>query len=79
MKNTLLVTGVLLLIVAVSVVDWSLGVGVVMISALFAMMEALHKAEDREKERIESQIAAIEAEQASMRDEKFKRFMEETW
>lgn len=79
MKNTLFVIGILLFIVAVSAVDWSLGVGVVMISALFAMIETLHKAEDREKERIESQIAAIEAEQAFMRDEKFKRFMEETW
>jgi len=76
MKNTFKVTGLLLLIVGLSSIDWLLGFTTVMILVLVHMLSLLFDAEDRAIAEIEQRQMKIDEELAIIRDEKFRYFME---
>lgn len=76
MKNTFKVTGLLLLIVGLSSIDWLLGFTTVMILVLFHMLSLLFDAEDRSIAEIEQRQMEIDEELEIIRDEKFRYFME---
>lgn len=76
MKNTFKVTGLLLLLVGLSSIDWLLGFTTVMILVLVHMLNLLFDAEDRAIAEIEQRQMEIDEELAIIRDEKFRYFME---
>ena len=76
MKNTFKVTGLLLLIVGLSSIDWLLGFTTVMILVLVHMLNLLFDAEDREIAKLEHRQMEIDEELEIIRDEKFRYFME---
>ena len=76
MKNTIKVTGLLLLLVGLSSIDWLLGFSTVMILVLAHLLSLLFDAEDREIAEIEQRQMEIDEELEIVRDEKFRYFME---
>ena len=76
MKNTFKVTGLLLLLVGLSSIDWLLGFTTVMILVLVHMLNLLFDAEDRAITEIEQRQMEIDEELEIIRDEKFRYFME---
>jgi len=76
MKNTFKVTGLLLLLVGLSSIDWLLGFTTVMILVLVHMLNLLFDAEDRSIAEIEQRQMEIDEELEIIRDEKFRYFME---
>lgn len=81
MKNTFKVTGLLLLLVGLSSIDWLLGFTTVMILVLVHMLNLLFDAEDRAIAEIEQRQMEIDKKLEEInwmkRDYRIGKFMEE--